>query len=263
MVKDNWSAWTPKIGLDYFINEDTMLYASASRGFKSGGFSGTIGAPPIDPETVDAYELGAKTTLLDGRMRLNASAFIYDYTDLQVNSVDPVNPAVTLLRNAGEADIKGMEIEMSALPFERLQLDVGLAWLDAEYVDFAVVGGNLKGNELPSSPEFTANIGVKYTQELSGWGSLVAQADYYHSAQQFFSELNLKDKGEQGSYYLLNLRASIVSANNTWKVSLFGKNVTDELVRDFTFVSPGLFGEGFLASYTPPRTYGVELSYQF
>ena len=266
--KDDWSSWTPKISFDYSIKEDVMLYFSASRGFKSGALT-RVGTEynSLEPEILDAYEVGAKTTLLDGRMRLNVSAFDYGFTDMQVRSINPINITRTLLRNAGEAEMQGLEVEMLVLPFESLQLDVGLAWLDAEFVDFAVPvspsvpDGNHAGNKIPSSPEFTANIGIKYSKELAGWGSLVAQADYYYSDEQFFSELN--DVGRADSYGLLNLRASIESADNTWKVSLFGKNVTDELVRDFTFVSGFLFGEGYLVSYTSPRTYGVDLTYQF
>jgi len=260
--KDDWSAWTPKISVDYSINDDVMLYFTASRGFKSGALT-RVGAQynSLEPEVLDAYEVGAKTTLLDGRIRLNASAFNYDFTDMQVFSVDLQDPNRGVLRNAGEAEMQGVDVELSALPFESLQLDIGLSWLDAEFVDFAIVGGNHKGNKLPNAPEFTANIGAKYTYELSGIGSLVAQANYYYSDEQFFSELN--DVGRSDSYDVLNVRASLESANNTWKVSVFGKNVTDELVRDFSFVSPFLFGEGYVVSYQPPRTYGLELTYQF
>ena len=266
-LSDSWDAITPKLGLDYFVNDDVMVYASASRGFKSGGFSLQIGGKPLDEEIVDALEVGVKSTLLDGRLRLNVSAFDYDFKDMQVNSTDP-DSILSTIRNAGSADIRGMEIEISALPVESLQLDVGLSFLDTEFTDFEVLvdpvkapTGNLKGNELPNSPEFTANIGVKYFQDWDDMGRVVAQADYYYSSEVFHTEFN--DQRGEDSYYNLNLRISLESLDETWRISAFGKNVTDELVVDYTIDSAFLFGDGYLAQYAPPRTYGVELTYQF
>ncbi|MGX4675967.1 TonB-dependent receptor domain-containing protein [SAR92 clade bacterium H246] len=259
---EDWDSITPKLGLDYFVNDDVMLYITASRGFKSGGFNstGSVGEPPLDEEILDAVEVGAKSTLLDGRMTLNASAFTYDFTDMQVLSVNP-NGSGGLYRNAGEAEMQGMEIEMSALPFESLQLDIGLSFLDTEYTDFEIVGGNLKGNELPSSPEFTANVGIKYTYDLNNFGRFIARANYYYSAEQFFNEQN--NQGREDAYDLINLRASLESEDESWVVSIYGKNVTDELVKDWGFASPFLFGDGLVATFTPPRTYGAELTYRF
>jgi len=262
---DSWSSVTPKLGFDYFINDDVMLYVSASTGFKSGGFPDGLGVESLDEETIDALEFGAKTTLLDGRMTLNTSIFHYDYKDMQVNALDP-NTLFNTARNAGSASIQGLELEMSALPLESLQFDVGLSFLDTEFDEFIVddprvPSGNLEGNKLPNSPEFTANVGVKYFHTFENTGQLVAQADYYYSSEVFHSEYN--DQRGEDAYFNLNLRVSLKSLNETWRVSIFGKNVTDELVRDYSIDSGLLYGDGFSSTFSPPRTYGVELSYQF
>ena len=262
---DDWSKWTPKIGLDYFVSDEVMVYFSASQGFKSGAFDSfsLSEAPSVDEETIDAFELGLKSTLLDGRLRVNASLFDYDFSDMQVQAVNPNNFGTTQLSNAGEADIRGAELESSILLAEGLQLDVGLSWLDTEFVEFVKPNGvDLSGNKLPNSPEFTANIGVGYDREVDGVGRLFSRVDYYYSDEKFFTDFN--DAAKQESYELINMRLGIEFIGGQWGVALFGKNVTDELVRETVFVSPFLLGaNGRLDAYAPPRTYGVEVSYSF
>ncbi|MGX4676212.1 TonB-dependent receptor domain-containing protein [SAR92 clade bacterium H246] len=255
-----WDAWTPKIGIDYSVNEDIMIYASTSKGFKSGSFpSSSVGAPPVEPETLNAYEAGVKGMWRDGRLRLNASAFYYDYTDLQVTSPDPDDIASEFVQNAGKAEIKGFELELTALLVENLKLDLGLGWLDAKYVEFIAAGGiDLSGNRLPVAPEFTANLGVEYTHRLADIGSVIFGINYYFSEEKFFNENN-GPLQRQKSYSLLNTRIGYESADGHWLASLYGKNMTDEVIREFSF-DDGFF---HLETLAPPRTYGIEIAYNF
>jgi len=261
----DWNSWTPKISIDYSFNDDLMGYLSASRGFKSGGFNafGGIDDPVVDPEYLDAIEIGLKTTLMDGRMVLNGSIFDYDFSDMQVITVDTSAGIAGAYRNAGEAEIRGMEIELSALLSQGFQLDVGLSWLDAEFVDFETGGTNLRGNKVPNSPEFTANVGVKYSQSIGSWGNVQMVADYYYSDEIFNNEFN-DVSWTAGSYDLLNLRLTLEPNSGSWQFALFGKNVTDELVLELPYNFPAFLGDdALLAHLGPPRTYGAEFTYKF
>ena len=143
---DEWSNFGPKVGLDYQINDDAMVYVSLSRGFKSGGFNGRGGTPttlgPFDEETVDALEIGLKADWWDNKLRTNAVIFLNRYEDLQrtiirnlVNCGCP-NPQETVTDNAAEAEISGFELEIDYVPNENLNLGLALAYTDAGYEEF-------------------------------------------------------------------------------------------------------------------------------
>ena len=267
-AKNTWDAWTPKVSLDYALNDDVMFYVSASSGFKSGAFNSvSVGAPAVDPEFNDVVELGVKSMLMNDRLRFNIAAFRYDYKDMQVNGLDPRDITGNLLQNAGEAEIQGVEFEISVLPSERLRLDVNAAWLDAEYVEFLAVAPsgeivNLAGNRLPNSPEFTANVMAEYTQTMGRWGNLTFRTNYYYSDEKFFSEINAFN-AHQEAYSLWNARISLEPMHGNWSLSVFGNNLTDELVLSQTINSVGLFGVGYVGMLNAPRTYGAELRVSF
>ena len=226
-----------------------------------------MGVAVVDPESVTAYEVGAKTTLLDNRLRLNISAFHYDYEDMQVLAFDSV-AAMTVLNNAAESSIQGIEVSATALLSESFQLDVGLSWLDAEYEEFLTFDDsspnsfiNLEGNKLPLSPEFTASIGLGYNHEISDVGELQARLDYYYSAEKFFNELN--NEARQESYDLVNARIGLKTQDGAWDITVFGSNLTDELVSTLEIVVPFFYGDSVNTQLAPPRTYGVSVAYNF
>jgi iron complex outermembrane recepter protein len=131
--QDDWSSVTPKIGLDYQINDDAMVYGSITKGFKSGGFNLLAVQSSYNEEEVISYELGAKTQLADGRIRLNGSAFYMAYDDLQVGRV--VNLSATI-ENAAKANMYGAEIEFVADMTDNFNVSAGLSWLETEYDEF-------------------------------------------------------------------------------------------------------------------------------
>lgn len=141
-VDDSWSNFTPKLSADCRLSDNAMLYASVSKGFKSGGFDGRsndeFGATPYDEETLWAYETGIKATLLDQRMQLNGALFFNDYDDLKLSSftADAEGGFQALFTNAGSAEAYGAELELSALLREGLTLDLTAAYLHAEYKEF-------------------------------------------------------------------------------------------------------------------------------
>ena len=261
--EDNWSDVSSKVGVDYFFSDDVMIYLTASSGFKSGAFNFT-GGPAVDPEYIDAYELGAKTTLLDGRVKLNTSAFYYDYTDLQVENFDR-DLGVSIIENAAEATISGLELSFDGLITEDFRLGIDLAWLDATFDSFTAFknGGpeDVSGNDMPLAPEFTSNVNFSYTHNIKNLGVLVARVDYYYSSKKYFDQFN-EDPLVQGSYDVVNARVSLESFSEDWSVYLFGKNITDEVIVSGGFQAGGT-GSGYIGSLRPPRTYGLGVSYSF
>lgn len=138
--KVSFSSWTPKFSIEFKPNDELFFYGSVGKGFKSGGFN--TGSPqntPYNPEQIWSYEIGAKAELFDRRLRLGLSAFKYDYSDLQVQ--DSVGQS-TIIRNAGSADIKGIELEGVAKLSRAFQIDFSAAYLDAKFGDFALAEPN-------------------------------------------------------------------------------------------------------------------------
>lgn len=135
----DFSKLTYRAILDYKPADDVLLYASYSRGFKSGGFStaapfiGQVLAPPVSPEILDAYEVGFKSEFADNRIRLNGAAYYYDYTNLQVATVQN-GQAVTF--NAASARIKGAELDLTFAPSRRLDFNAGISVLDSKFTNF-------------------------------------------------------------------------------------------------------------------------------
>ena len=168
-----------KIGLDYSGIEDTLLYASVSRGFKSGGFQGQLSfdpaaLQPFNDEEVLAYEIGMKTRKLGNSLELNASVFFYDYEDMQFYGGLFDSPVGVLfgIANIGDAEIKGAEADIWWRPTEGFDLRFGLGYLDTEITN-SVVDGVATGSELPNSPEFTFSSMARYEWAISG--SLTAE----------------------------------------------------------------------------------------
>ncbi|MEL7028563.1 MAG: TonB-dependent receptor [Pseudomonadota bacterium] len=234
-VSDDWSAWTPKASLDYRFTENVMAYASAARGFKSGGFNGRptsafVARQPFDPEFVWTYEVGVKTSTPDRRLVINAAAFYSDYTNLQLLAVasDDFGGIVALVENAGEAEIKGFELEMNAVPARNLRLDAGIGFLDAEYVELdPSVTSITLDSELVKAPKWSLNIGGDYTIPLVDTLQATLRADYsYRSRTQHVPDNN--PLLTQDGYSLVNLRLTFAPEEGPWEFSVFGTNVTDE-----------------------------------
>lgn len=141
--KQKWDDVSPKLGINYFVNDDVMVYASWAQGFRSGGFNGRgnteFSVGPFDEETVDNYEIGIKADLWNDRLRVNASAFLMDYQDLQRASIRPAPGGAgqeTVTDNVGSAENKGAELEVTALLSEALTVNLTVGYLDASNKDW-------------------------------------------------------------------------------------------------------------------------------
>jgi len=261
-TKASWTAWTPKFGIDYEFSDDSMIYASATRGFKSGGFQ--LGdSQPFLPEYLWSYEAGLKTTLLDRRLRANMSAFYYDYTDLQV--VQYIN-GVANTSNAGQATIKGVEAEFVARPAPNLTLNSTVAYLDARYDVYFDRSGSLAGKTLPNSPKWNVTLGGDYKIAVGGKGHLTLRGDVAWRSRVFFrANNNPLFQGERST--LVNSRIAWRPASEGWELALYGRNLTNERYVTYKTAAVNAAGSTDLtqpkATYGEPRQYGVELRYFF
>ncbi len=268
---DDWSSVTPKIGLDWFWTDDVMLYASITKGFKSGGFNLLAVQPSYDEEEVWSYEIGTKGTYLDGRLQLNASAFYYDYDDLQVGKVVQLNATI---ENAAAATIYGAEVEVKALFTDNFTIDWGLSLLDTEYDEFetedkGLPGAptvSLEGNELPRAPNVTSTLGALYNWELGGSGNIEIWGNWQYTDSQFFTPFN-RSNFEQDSYHVLNASLTYRTADNRWALSVYGDNLGDEdyftNALESGVPTPGvdpLVPQFFVGA---PRTWGVRVKFNY
>jgi iron complex outermembrane receptor protein len=268
-LKDHvdFKEWSAKFGLDYRPVEDLLLFASASRGFKSGGFSGAFAfdpaeLPPFDPETIWAYELGAKWDLFAKRLRLNAGFFYYDYNDLQVFTTVNVSPSViiTILDNAGTAQIYGSEIELEATPFAGLYIALGAEFLHTELTRYTNVAGiDYTGNELVFAPGVSLNGRISYERPVAE-GSLILQTDFNYQDRVYFETAN-DPVLSQGSYGVWNVRIAYSFQEGRYETAVFGRNLLD---RDYLTSAFPLSGFGFNEQmWGHPRTFGVEGTVHF
>jgi len=255
------SATTPRFVLEYQATPDVMVYGSASKGFKSGGFSALnplpFGSPrPFFPEYVWAYEGGIKSELLDHRLRWNNTVFYYNYTNLQVRTSDQYGFVV--IQNAASAHIKGAETELELKPSRDWNLGVNLAYLDARYTQFVsdVPGLTVvddSGKTLNRAPRWSTDAWAQYTYTLGASGSLTLRGQYSYKTTVYYTTDNVQPYGT-GPEGEAKARLTYAAPGNGWSVSLYGDNLTDRRYRTSVFDVVGVPQ----ALYNLPRTYGVE-----
>jgi iron complex outermembrane receptor protein len=264
-----------RVGLDYDLSDNALLYGSVATGYKAGGFNdGCESSMPgcnqpkdawllyYDPENITAYEIGAKTRFSD-KMVLNGSAFYYDYEDLQLSAVVNIGgtPGQTTT-NAAKAEVKGVEIESVYMPNVRLRINATLAWLDAAYKDYWPLGvgtaPNYAGRPLDRAPEFTANLGFRYRYPLANGGDIEAALQFRWSDSHTISNVSIPVQFEYPSYHKTDLSVTYTSPEGAWYFQVFGKNLEDEL----TLFDISSFG---VPNVTPndPRAYGVRAGFRF
>ncbi len=262
------SSVTPKIGFEYRPVNDLLVYATASKGFKSGGFTLATPLPAFKPEELWAYELGAKATTFDGRLRTNAALFYYDYSNLQVSKVQ--NRTI-IVENAAEAELYGAELELTARLPKGFQVDGAASWLHSEYKDFQSQDPgdfnpfdpgyvppvlDLSGNRLYQAPEVTANLGVEYQRPFAGGTlSLRGEADYVSRDYYTAFNSNILSQPANTKY---NAFLTYAGPGDRWSATLYGRNLTDETTRANGLMGAIDYGGPAVGGMTPPRTYGLQ-----
>lgn len=276
MARRTWNSVTPRAVLSYHPSRDLLLYASYTAGFKSGAFNTTAFAlTPIDPEKVDAYEIGLKISPFPG-VTVNSALFWYERKNEQVQAQDPIT-GLQNLENAARSRSKGAEIEITARPLPGLSLQAGVSYLDARYLSFpeaivytprpvgpGMIPGSLgnsatstdiSGERTERSPEWTATFAGSYKIELANGGSIVPSGNIYYSSSYIFGA---GGRLRQPAYALVNAEVAW-NLPNGLTVAAWAKNLTDKTYyinyKSNAFSDSGTSNE--------PRTYGVRASYRF
>jgi len=259
---DNWSEFTPQGIIEFQPNDNWYWYGSISTGFKGGGYEDTpaneIAANiPFDPETVTNYEIGFKATMMDGRMRLNATTFYMDYKDLQVQQTNQ-DCLCNITDNASNAEIKGVELELQWAMGGGLIMFAGGSFLKTEYIDFIENSGQVSsGNVLQRTPESQVNVGFDWSFGSGRFADAFSlNASYYWQDKLYWQPSN---ENTEDAYSLINARLSYEQPGSNWMASVWIKNLTDELYR--TNIIP-FFGEE-VSQYGAPQTYGVDFRINF
>jgi iron complex outermembrane receptor protein len=263
-----------RAALKFHLNDDALFYASVSEGFRSGGVPSAVifsqaGLEPFDVESLRSYETGFKLSFPDQRVELNASAFFYDYEGYQATFVRSTELSARL-QNAGDVEIKGLELSLRWLATDNLLLEGGISLLDNEIVSTDVTlppldpsqpTTTIKGNEVANAPDYSINGRARYEFPEMGSFQPNIQLDFKYLDDHFL-EPNNRAVLKQDGYLLLNARIGAQQEQRGWEVALWVRNITDEkyvVAGEDLFLAVGL-GTWVLGQ---PRTYGVELGYRF
>lgn len=256
----DYGDYAARIQLDWRASEDTLVFASYNRGIKGGNWSVNAGILPSTSnfqhkeETLHSYEIGVKTEF-GGIARLNATAFYYDYEDYQAFALTGLTPQV----DNSDAEVYGGEVELFLTPGENWDFIFGLSLNESE-VDsvFDANGGIVTGNELPNAPGYSFNFLGRYNWNV-GSGNMAVQLDGAAYDDQYLEVTNSEVSKEDG-YSVWNANVSYAGEDDSWKVALWVKNITDEEYRIYNLDLGALGATSF---YAPPRWYGVNFSYNF
>ena len=261
---------SPRFSVSYAMSDDTNVYANFSQGWKAGSFDprgANFSTPEVakgfDDEQLDSYEIGLKTTWLDGRAVTNVALFYSEYTDMQIpgsvgidSDGDGVNDGfVGTVTNAGEAEISGLEIEGNVILTEALSAQFSASFLDAEFQEYIVNGVNVaSAREMQNTPDTMLYLALNYDTSMMG-GDTRFSLNYGYKSEITQFEIPNADI-DQGSYGLVNASAIWASSDDKWRVGLHGKNLTDEEVKTSGYCFGA--GQGAGTATACPSTLGLE-----
>jgi len=253
--------------LSWKPSPETLLYGGVARAHKAGTFNVgytaiPVGAIPVRPEQLTSYEVGAKGDFIDGRLRVSAAAFFYDYRDSQAFQFDGQTLSSTTFNR--DAEISGAEVEINARPFAGLELIGSIAHLDAVLRGVQLPGlannGPVRDMRMPLAPKWSANLSARHDRPGPFGGRVMLSGDVSYKSDQVFDAFNSPSQFEKG-YAVSHLRAAWRNASDIVTLALFAENVTNTAYRT------GAFDLAFLGFATEvwarPRRIGASLTYRF
>ena len=276
---ESWDEFTPKLTLEYSF-DDSLLYLSYARGFKSGGFNyPASGSPVLDPETLDMLEIGLKSDLFENQLRLNASGYFYDYSGLQVTRSAGAG-STPRTENAADSEVLGLDIDATWLVNESLTLTAGLNVLDTEYKNYdanakrfnANITGNpaapgmsdtyfkASGESLLRAPNWSAFASIQYQFTLANASIPIALSYAYKDDYNFdFIADSSSAPLRQEAFGLVNTRVSYIPNGQQWSFSFWANNLSNTKYFDDVVANVA----GIRGSWGAPRTYGIDVDYEF
>jgi iron complex outermembrane receptor protein len=281
VIEESWSDFSPELGFDWRPKDDVLVYFTYAEGFKSGNAEiGNNNPSFVDPEEIENFELGMKSSFAGGAVQLNLAGFYYELANGQFNVTIPI-PAppffITTLRNAAAQEGKGIEMDLRWRANDRCRIDLAATWLDAEYTEFfsldpidplvpvtpdptTLPDSDLSGNEPRNSPDFQYRLHASYdvpTQSGALW-TLAGNVSYKGS--QFYNEFNDPRLGAD-AYTLADALVRYTPASGSWAIDGWVKNIGDELVVAGAF--PISTSRTISGTYLPPRRFGVTASFRW
>jgi iron complex outermembrane receptor protein len=281
----SWSDFSPSLGVEFRPDNAWLLYAQWSRGFKSGTaeigstrkLSPTQPLPFVDPEQIEAAELGAKYA--SGNLNLNLALFWHQLQDGQFSLTRPIPTPpffTSTLTNAAESEAYGAELDVIWRPVPEFTIDAAIAYLDSEFTEFfskdpldpalfgpggaSVPDQDLSGNATRMSPKWSVTVHPEYEVMLPSGGAVSLGANFAYKSKQYHTEFN-DERLAQDGYILLDLNVRYESPDGRFSANAWVQNLTDELIYAGSFsVSTSRAIGGTLM---PPRTYGLTLGYNF
>ena len=271
-IDRTWKAWTPRVAVDYSPVEDIMFYASASRGFKGGGFTGQNGSlatisRTFNPEFAWNYELGLRSRFLDNRAQVNATLYQMDYSNLQVTTIIGTSRVTD---NAANARIRGLEVETEFIPVDGLTTALSYAYTDAKYRDYIDGSGrDLSGNKFPGVSRHVINLRADYAWDVGG-GELTLSGGLTYRSKRPNNSVN---SPEVTVAPVTTYDASLAYEKGSVELRLWARNLTNERyivtandVTAFFYLSPtsaNATTSSFLVNYSQPRTFGITGTWRY
>jgi iron complex outermembrane recepter protein len=257
---------TPKASIQYKATDTIDLYATVSKGFKSGGFDLGVLATPYHPESLWDYEGGIKATTFSGRLRTNLSAFYYKYTNLQESIV---NGTSVITENAASARLYGTELEFTVLPFAQVQIDGSFTYLNTKYNEFATIDPsapqlgvqNLSGRQLTQAPELADNLGAQYQVPISQ-GEIILRGEANYVSRVFYTPFNNSAVSTPANVKA-NAFLTFKTNDQHWSSSLFVRNAFNKVTIANALIASSVIADPVIGTVSPPRTFGVTVGYRF
>ena len=283
-LSDSFSNWIPRFSVDYKLTDQVLLYASAAKGLKTGGFNGVTAGQvtiPVDerafgPESNWTYEVGAKSTLLDGRMVLNVALFDVEWKDMQIQALPSNTPAAlvnntpVIFRNLGNAQSRGIEVQSLFAFTDKLTATLSGSYTQPEFKDGTLsfrFNGRcddivcprstaVGGNTLPRTPQTQVSAGLEWNSKFGDDFEYFLRGDVTYQSKMQLEEMNIAQLPPRT---LVNLRAGV--GRDNWTLDVWGRNVFDE-----TYIANSFFiiqGVSYGATYGEQATWGASFRYKF
>ena len=276
----DWDDTSFRVGVQHDLSAQSTVYGQYSQGFRSGGFDTSSCNDEYDQENVDAFEIGYKATLLDGRMALRTAAFFYEYDDLQLAQIVGLTLNVD---NAAKSEVWGAEVEAQIRVTERLQISVNYAYLDATYDEYSDCDGllfpgnctpdaiamgfsvseDVSGNPLNRAPEHSFGVIADYFLPLDNGGEVGITAEWNWTDDIQYRPFD-NEADQQDAYSITNLFVSYKpSGDSNLTLRAYGKNLGDEEYVHSLTANTSVAINLLTMPWAPPRTWGVEAVWDF